>query len=218
MSSEPTKPIRQADLILYSPGDAFLWPCPRTVCVVPGFLDNRVDGFGRVSRHCRHCDKVWLDPMFFGTGEPYTLPLFDGLIISEFRFCYQTCIHCGKDLWDAEFAEVKTRGWDVDFYSCIFKLDSGKLAILVRVKTTDTEDPEVEMEEGWRERVNDLWRLTFQSHVDEFDEEAYMKKLSLEDWKQEPLTLDAVNWKFQKPLEVTAEISKDVLKGNVDKL
>ncbi|KAF2802528.1 uncharacterized protein BDZ99DRAFT_551396 [Mytilinidion resinicola] len=233
MSTE-TKPIRQNPPFVYDITAAFLsWPCPRTTCVVPGFLDSRVDGFGRLSRYCRHCDKIWLDPFFSATGEPYTLPLFDGMIISEFRPCYQSCIHCGKDIWDidrplvmddAEFEEVKNSISPAGHPSCVFELPGGKKAILVRVKSVDVEDPEVVLEKGWKKGVNKLWKVVFkgryeeQGKLDEPNVLENLEKLRLVVWKQELLTLEGVDWVIQRPLAVTDEISKEVLEGNVEKL
>ncbi|KAF2494736.1 hypothetical protein BU16DRAFT_46778 [Lophium mytilinum] len=242
MSTETPKPARQSSPLVFAGGDSYLsWPCPRSTCIVPCFIRSRVDGFGRLSRHCRHCDKVWLDPTFVATGEPYTLPLFDGMVISDFRPCYQSCIHCGKDLWDAdrplmmgdeEFEWVKTHVPPEYQPNFVFELPGGKKAILVRVKTVDVEDPEVEMEKGWKKKVNKFWKVVYKGQrregelpdsnelevLDMKEMLEKLEKLKVEEWKQEMLTLEGVEWVIQRPLRVTEEISKEVLEGNVEKL
>jgi hypothetical protein len=58
---------------MWEAGDYFLrWPAPPSYCVVPFFINGGLEGCARLSRTCPHCNNIWLDPYFKGTGEPYT--------------------------------------------------------------------------------------------------------------------------------------------------
>ncbi|OCK78216.1 hypothetical protein K432DRAFT_394951 [Lepidopterella palustris CBS 459.81] len=206
---------------VYAPGTYFLkWPAPPSTCVIPLFHDNKIEGFGRFNRKCRHCNKIWLDPVYAKTGEAFTVPIFDNLIVHHFRPCYVECIHCGKDLW--EFHKplgMDEKTWKTVLAECgpqeipngIFKMPNGKLCYLVRIKTWDVADPENEVPEDFE---GTMTRLRMSRPIPDDEPQGN----NGEAWALAHMTLDEVKLVVTRPLATKDEISRDILDGIGERL